>query len=131
MALRNEPEDVLAVMPGTDMGVIAVSPFLTDASTWVDNYLDGGRCPGLSADKLPLIEKYLAAHLATLADGVGAGELIQAQRADISERYAELGNGQATRYIATAAAFDRCGIVAEHWMDGKRMRAHVGRGYAG
>ena len=131
MALRNDPEDVLDVMPGTDLTGATVLPFLTDASTWVDNYLAGGKCPGLVADKLPIIEKYLAAHLATLADGVGAGEVIQAQRADIAERYAELGKGQSTRYIATAAAFDRCGIVAEHWMDGRRMRAHVGKGYAG
>jgi hypothetical protein len=130
MALRVDPEDVLDVMPGTDLDATAILPFLEDASLWVDNYLASGQCRGLNANKMGVIEKYLAAHLATLASGVGAGEVIQAQRADISERYAQLKDGQSTRYVAVASAMEPCGIVAEHWMGGRRVKAVVGKGYA-
>lgn len=126
MAARSYPDDVLALMPDSDLDHAGVEPFIADASVWVDNYLEG-ECPGLATSKLAIVERYLAAHLATLA--TEGPELVQAARADISERYAALKDGQATRYIATAAAFEPCGIVAEHWMGGRRMKARIGEGY--
>ncbi len=129
MPLRVDPGDVLAILPDTDLDDTSVLPFLEDASTWVDNYLASGQCAGLGEGKLPIIEKYLAAHLASLVSSLGAGDLIQAQRADVSERYAGLGDGEATRYIAVAAAMEPCGIVAEHWMRKPRLKAFVGAGY--
>lgn len=103
--------------------------FIGDASEWVDNYLVG-HCPGLDAGKLPIIEKYLAAHLASVATPGAVGVLTSAARQDIRETYAAPGQGQESRYIGVAASFDPCGIVEEFWIGArKRFRAVVGRGY--
>lgn len=100
--------------------------FIDDASLWIDNYLVG-RCRSLAADKLPVIEKYLAAHM--YARATTGGELVRAQRGDIMEQYAQASASETTRFIQTAAAFDPCGIVAAAFQGKSRTFGYVGRGY--
>lgn len=104
--------------------------FIADASLWVDNYLED-TCDSLDEDKLPTIEKYIAAHLFQMTQEGQTGPLASASRANISESYATRtgDNASRTSFIMTAAAFDPCGIVAEHWLGKRRARARVGQGY--
>lgn len=126
---RVDPADVTALV-ATSLSDTQVEAFLIDASAWVDNYLVGA-CSALAADKLPIIEKYIAAHLVAVASPGATGTLVGATRQDISEKYAQPGDKQQSRYIGVAAAFDPCGIVEEFWIGARpKFRARVGTGYA-
>ena len=123
------PDDVLALVD-TELDAAGVMPFLAAASTWVDNYMVG-TCAALSVDKLPIITKYIAAHLIAIGSAGSGGVLLSARRQDIAESYAAPNQGEGSRYIAVAAAYDPCGIVEEFWIRGRpKFRARVGRGYA-
>lgn len=124
---RVYPSEVTALVT-TTLSDSEVEEFIDDASLWVDNYLVGQPC--VAEDKLATIEKYLAAHLISTASPGASGALTSAKRQDISESYARPAQGETSRYIAVAAAFDACGIVEEHWVRTRpRFRALVGEGY--
>lgn len=127
MSVRNSYTDVQEVTQSTlDSSVITA--LIADASAWVDAYLVG---KGLSEEALTAIEKYIAAHLVVQASEGASGQLIQAQREGVAERYAEkqADTSGASPYLRTAAAFDPTHTVREYWLDGKRMKAYVGSGY--
>ena len=129
MAVRITEADVEAVL-GITVAVGHLDPFITDASLWVDNYLVGA-CTALNADKLPAIEKYIAAHFYTLSTEGSTGQLISATRRGVSERYAERKGDEAgiSPFIRTAAAFDPCGIIAQHFLGKHRLVWRVSAGY--
>lgn len=122
---RVEVSEVEAILSET-IDADKISLAIDTATLWIDENLVGN-CSALGTSELRFIELYLSAHLAVYTEE--GGDLIQSARADVSERYAEVGKGHATRYITTAAAFDPCGIVAERWMDKKRVRFKVGTTY--
>jgi ribosome modulation factor len=127
MSVRTSYSEVTAILD-TDLTSDRVEALITDASAWVDEHLVG---VGIADTMLAVIEKNIAAHLCVLAGEGGDGQVVQAQRADISERYAQRGDkdGGATSYIKTAAAYDKTGRVREHWLGGKRVMFRVGDGY--
>jgi hypothetical protein len=87
-------------------------------------------CDGATAARLEAIERYLAAHLIQRADP-STGNLTSATRANISETYDSSSDSEGhLKYAKTAASFDPCGIVAEHWLGAKRARYRVGTTYA-
>lgn len=126
---RADWSDVLALVGG-DADAALVDQITEDAHVWVENYLVGA-CPALHEDKLEIIERYLATGLALNATNV-EGQIVESQRGDIRERYAQFkeGDGAGGQFFRMAAAFDPCGIIAEHFLGAKRAKAHVGRGYA-
>jgi hypothetical protein len=129
MSIRVDVADVQELLTATASEVV-LQGHIVAASLWIDNYLVG-KCSALSVSKLPTIEKYLAAHLYTVAQQGGTGPLIEARRADIAEKYAapsDSGRGDST-YLHTAVAFDPCGVVAEHFLNRKRVKWRVGAGY--
>jgi hypothetical protein len=129
LAIRVEACDVMALSAElTAVGAAAIQPFLDDASAWVDSNLVSA-CTSLSTSDLAAIEKYLAAHLVTL--GKLGPELVASKREGVSEQYAQGPAGTTTRFIQSAAAFDRCGIVRKHWLGGKIAKATFGVGYRG
>lgn len=131
MSIRVDEADVLAIL-GANVVVASgeLDAFIADASLWVDNYLDGS-CSTISADKLPIIEKYLTAHLYTVAQQGGSGPVVEARRADIAEKYAPPADTESgmTTFLRSAIAFDPCGIVEKFWLNRKRIRWRVGAGY--
>ena len=129
MSIRTSHEEVEAVL-GTSVASGALDGFIADASLWVDNYLEG-KCSALPEDKLPTIEKYVAAHLYQISQEGSGGQLIASEVEGVRDRYAERKGDEAgvTTYIRTAAAFDPCGIIAEHWLGKVRLKAYVGAGY--
>jgi len=126
---RADVAEVIA-LTGTDLGPEVVQLLLEDASIWVDNYLVG-KCRGLADDKLEIIERYLAASFVKATEETD-GQLVEAQRGDIREKYAEhgMGEGPGAVFLRRAAAFEPCGIVGEHFLGWNRFRARVGKGYA-
>ena len=123
---RVDINDVLEVLD-TEIGVGMLAPLIQDASAWVDQFLSNR----LSETTLTAIEKYLAAHMAIVAEDGPTGPLTSAKRADISETYAQRGEAGGTNYLRIAAAYDSTGILAEHWLGKRRARGRVGVGYAG
>lgn len=79
-----------------------VDAFLSDANTWVTDFLGG---EGLSPGRLTIIEKYLTAHYITLRDP----RLRDQTQDDIRETYQR--DTQVTEYVRQAAAEDPTGIV--------------------
>jgi hypothetical protein len=130
VSIRTDADEVAALFPGVTFASGVLDAFIADASLWIDNYLVGA-CVSLPDDKLPTIEKYIAAHLYQLSVEGAGGQLIGAARADINERYAERKGDDAgsTTFIRTATAYDPCGIIARFWLGKKRMIAYVGAGY--
>lgn len=127
MSTRVEPTDVELVVPGIAFDTHVLEAAITDASTWVDQYLAGR----LSDDTLASIEKYLAAHLAVNAAHGGTGQVVQEQVDDTSERRESvMGRDGVSMYLRIAAAFDPTGRVRHYWMGEPLMRWRVGRGYA-
>lgn len=124
--MRVGPSDV-QVLLAEEVDPAVLTALITDASAWVDAHLVG---KGLSATILTAVEKYLAAHLGVLTLEGGEGQLVASERADISEKYAERNqNVGATSHLLSAAAFDRTGLVREHWAGGKRVQFRVGSGF--
>ena len=130
MSIRTTADEVEAVLGLGTLASGTLDGFITDASLWVDNYLDGA-CNSLSDDKLPTIEKYLAAHLYMLSQEGATGQLVGATRQDVTERYAERKGSEAgvTTFIRTAAAFDPCGVVAKFWLGRQKIQWRVGAGF--
>jgi hypothetical protein len=65
-----------------------------------------------------------------LTEEGGEGQMLEAARSDIREKYAARNEEHgATSYIRTAAAFDRTGKVRQRWLSGKRVQFRVGDGY--
>ena len=130
MSIRTTEDEVAALLVGVTISSGDLDGFITDASLWVDNYLVDA-CTALPADKLPIIEKYIAAHLYTQATEGQTGQLVAATRQDVSERYAERKGSDAgvSSYIRTAVAFDPCGIVAKYFLGHIKMQWRVGAGY--
>jgi hypothetical protein len=125
MAIRVEVAEVQEIL-GITVDATKIQGFITDASLWVDNYLVG-KCAALPADKLPVIEKYIAAHLYTLGNEAATGQLVASTRRGVSERYAERTGSEAslTPYIRIAAFYDPCGII----LNIRRPKWRVGTGY--
>ena len=131
MSIRTTEAAVLIVLgSGTTATETDLVNFVLDASIWVDNYLDG-KCTAVDAEKLEIVERYLAAHLFTVSQSRQPGQLVSANRSDVSERYAETraADGNTTMFARIAAGFDECGIVAKHWLDKPRLKFRVGSGW--
>ena len=130
MSIRTSEAEVEAILGLGNLASGSLDGFITDASLWVDNYLVGA-CASLADDKLPVIEKYIAAHLYMQSQEGATGQLVGATRQDVSERYAERKGSEAgvTTFIRTAAAFDPCGVVAKFWLGKVKVQWRVGTGY--
>lgn len=128
--------DTMQTMLGAETssacGDVRLQIAIDDANAWIDNNLIP-KCPplqpgGAQEEKLPIIERYLAAHFAVIAtEGL---ELQSARRQDIQETYASLPEGQTTRWIALAAAFDPCGVIEDEFTDRRKAHYRVGKGYS-
>jgi hypothetical protein len=129
MSIRTDADEVASLFPGVTFASGALDSFIADASLWIDNYLES--CTRTPEDKLATIEKYIAAHLYQQSQEGTTGQLTSAARSDVKETYAERKGDDAgiTSFIRTAAAFDRCGIVAEFFLGKKRLRWYVGAGF--
>ncbi len=111
--LRTDATAVKLVL-ATTLTEPQVEAFIADASLWIDEELLTFE---LSADRLEIIERYLACALIRLRDlGVK-----QAKFDDITEHYQV--DPQVTDYLLRAAAFDRSGTVRRYFMAPKDIRS--------
>lgn len=112
MARTNETEvrDVLS----TSLTSGQITAFIGDANIWVTEEL-ATPYPNLSADRLKIIEKYLACAMCRLRD-LG---LKQASMEDVSESYQV--DSEVTDYLLRAAGMDPTGTVKKHFLpEGER-----------
>ena len=124
MAVRTTVAAVQAIMD-TDLTDPQILAFITDASLWIDTFLEGA-CDDLTDSLLATIEKYLAAALITARDA----RLKSAKWQDVAETYQR--GGEVSEYLRAAIALDPCGIVAEKFLDQedrKKARFRVGEGF--
>lgn len=95
----------------TDVQLLA---FIKDASLWVDEELQ--TLATLSADRLELVERYLACALIRMRDlGLKA-----AKYDDINEQFQV--DPETTEYLLRAAAFDQTGTVRKFFLASKDAR---------
>lgn len=104
---RTTRADVLDIID-TSLTDGQVDAFLSDANTWVTDFLGG---EGLSSGRLTIIEKYLTAHYITLRDP----RLRDQTQDDIRETYQR--DTQVTEYLRAAIANDPTGIVRGRFLD--------------
>lgn len=95
-----------------------VDAFLEDAVLLVNESLGTA---GLSAGRIDLITKYLAAHFYTLS--VERGGLISEKRGESEERYQQQKGGglASTRFGVQALSFDTTGLLTS--LDGSNKKA--------
>ncbi|KKL19137.1 hypothetical protein LCGC14_2468510 [marine sediment metagenome] len=114
MAIRTNETDVKNVL-STNLTKPQIQAFIGDASLWVDEEIVGGT-PTLGADRLKVIEKYLACALIRLRDlGLKAAKFD-----DINEQYQV--DPDLTDYLTRAAAFDTTGAIRRAFLAPKDTR---------
>lgn len=114
MTAMRTSEDQVRETISTSLSSTQVLAFIHDANLWVTEELAN---EGLGANRLELIERYLACALIRLRD-MG---LKQAKFDDISESYQV--DPEMTDYMIRAAAFDTSGKLRKTFLAGKDVRA--------
>jgi hypothetical protein len=113
MALRTNRDKVKEVI-ATSLTDVQVEAFISDANLWVTEEL--AVLGLLSADRLELIERYLACALIRLRD-LG---LKTAKFDDIAEQYQV--DPEVTDYMLRAVAFDSTGTLRKFFLAPKEAR---------
>ena len=114
MAIRTSEPDVKSTI-STSLTAPQVHVFISDASLWVDEVLVGAT-PVLSAQRLEIIERYLACALIRMRD-LG---LKTYKMDDITEQYQV--DPEVSDYLLRAAGFDSTGNIRRYFMAPKDVR---------
>jgi hypothetical protein len=111
MANRVTPEELAPIVP--DVSASSLAPYISTANLIVDEEIVG---KGLSDARLKEIEKYLAAHFATITNG----ELTMRKIGDSQDSYAKglAGKGlKETAFGRQACLLDTSGTLASQGAD--------------
>ncbi len=109
MAARVQATEVKEIVPSSIPDDVIVSSMIANATLVVDEALLSA---GLSADRLKMIELYLAAHFVALTEE--GGGVVESEFGDSRDQYADIyGDGlSSTRFGQMALALDSSKLLA-------------------